>query len=67
MAVNMMGDLANKELEASPESKLVCPKTGKLLGYEYRWNTGETAILWIEANFEQIVRLPLANRARPHR
>jgi hypothetical protein len=49
-------------LEAVPINRLVCETSGITVGIEYRWNTGELAILWRDTIREDSVRLPIENR-----
>ena len=48
-------------LEAEAVNKLICPDTGKLVGIEYLWNTGDTAILWFDEKHQYIRRHPLGH------
>ena len=33
-------------VEAVPIKRIICVRTGALLGYLYRWNTGEIEPMW---------------------
>lgn len=46
-------------IEAVPIYKLLCPSTGALVGYEYRWNTGQLSILWLVAEIDGPIRISL--------
>ena len=35
-----------KRVEAVPIKRILCVRTGTVLGYLYRWNTGETEPMW---------------------
>lgn len=50
-------------LEAEAVNKLICPDTGKPVGIEYLWNTGETAILWFDEKYQNVRRHPLGHSA----
>lgn len=45
-------------LEAIPTYRLICPDSGELAGIEYRWNNGETGILWRGDPIDNFVRQP---------
>jgi hypothetical protein len=38
-----------KNLEAVPIAKIVARISGETVGWVYRWNTGETAELWLKS------------------
>lgn len=46
--------------EGEPIARLVDRETGKTLGWEYRWNTGETGTLWVKEASDDFDYEPLA-------
>jgi len=48
-------------LEAVPINRLVCETSGVTVGLEYRWNTGEVAVLWRGGARDDAVRRPIKN------
>jgi hypothetical protein len=46
-------------LEAVPINRLICPSTSLTVGYEYRWNNGDLAVLWLGAEYEDVIRISL--------
>ena len=58
-----MPRLRSEFMEAIPIYKLICPSSGATIGYEYRWNTGETAILWHGSAQENFIRITIGGRS----
>lgn len=46
--------------EAHAIAKMICVATGKTVGVEYLWDTGQTAILWYDLPRNNVKRLALA-------
>lgn len=44
-----------KRVEAVPIKRILCVRTGAILGYLYRWNTGETEPMWFVRASKDIV------------
>lgn len=42
-------------------ARLQSRSTGKLVGWYYRWNTGDVDPLWIDGPVEDVVSVPLPN------
>ena len=47
--------------EATPVRKIVCRSTGAILGYEYRWDTGEIGVLWLDGEHDDVTYISLAS------
>lgn len=45
--------------EATPVFRLVDRGSDRTVGIEYRWNTGETSILWRGGSVDKFIRLPI--------
>jgi hypothetical protein len=43
-----MRQFDDKPLEAKAISRIICALTGRTVGVEYLWETGETSTLWID-------------------
>lgn len=48
--------------EARAIAKMICLATGKTIGVEYLWDTGQTAVLWLDLPQNNVHRLALAPR-----
>lgn len=48
--------------EAHAIAKMICVATGKTVGVEYLWDTGQTAVLWHDLPRNNVHRLALAPR-----
>lgn len=48
--------------EAHAIAKMICVATGKTVGVEYLWDTGQTAVLWHDLPRSNVHRLALAPR-----
>ena len=46
-------------LEAEAVGRLVCKTTGKTVGVEYLWETGQTSTLWVGQQSEDAERRPI--------
>lgn len=46
-------------LEAEAVTRLVCKTTGKTVGVEYLWETGQTSTLWVDHQCEDIEKQPI--------
>ena len=46
-------------LEAEAIGRLVCKATGRTVGVEYLWETGQTSTLWFDRTCESAVRQPI--------
>ena len=46
-------------LEATAIYRLICNKTGRTVGIEYRWESGEIGIFWREEVDLEAKRVPL--------
>lgn len=46
-------------LEGKAICRLVCQKTGKTIGIEYLWGTGETSTLWTDGSCHSFKRAPI--------
>lgn len=55
-----MGTFDNVPLEAKAVGRLVCTATGRTVGVEYLWETGQTSTLWVDAPCENAVLQPIA-------
>lgn len=44
-----------ERVEAVPIKRILCVRTGAILGYLYRWNTGETEAMWFGRASKDIV------------
>lgn len=44
-----------ERVEAVPIKRILCVRTGSILGYLYRWNTGETEPMWFGRASKDIV------------
>jgi sugar lactone lactonase YvrE len=49
--------------EAHAIAKMICVATGKTVGIEYLWDTGQSAILWHDLPRNNVHRLALAPRS----
>lgn len=46
-------------LEAKPTCLLLDHVSSKIIGVEYRWNTGEISILWRGIPVDDYIRVPI--------
>ena len=51
-------------LEAKAISRMICALTGRTVGVEYLWDTGETSTLWIIETSNSIERCPIIPNAK---
>ena len=56
--------MSNKLLEAVAVAKFVCPRTGKIVGYEYRWNTNHSGYLMFGEMREDLIRTPIEEASK---
>lgn len=54
-----MGFFDNDPLEAEAVGWLVCRTTGRTVGVEYLWQTGQTSTLWLNQACEDAERRPI--------
>jgi hypothetical protein len=54
-----MRQFDDKPLEAKAISRIICALTGRTVGVEYLWETGETSTLWIDETSNSIERCPI--------
>jgi hypothetical protein len=54
-----MRQFDDASLEAKAISRMVCTMTGRTVGIEYLWETGETSTLWIDENCNRAKRCPI--------
>ena len=46
-------------LEAEAVGRLVCKATGRTVGYEYLWESGQTSTLWFDRTCRNTEQLPI--------
>lgn len=54
-----MRQLDDMPLEAKAINRIICALTGRTVGVEYLWDTGETSTLWIDETSNSIERCPI--------
>lgn len=54
-----------KRLFADPVSEIRSQDTGELLGWAYRWNTGEIVSAWVDDRQDAICLRPAGGAASP--
>lgn len=57
-----MRSFDNTSLEAEAVCRLVCRLTGRTVGIEYLWDTGDTSTLWFYRAGTDIERHPLTTK-----
>lgn len=50
--------------EAKAINRIICALTGRTVGVEYLWDTGETSTLWIDETSNSIERCPIVPNAK---